>query len=282
MTGAGTPGGMADGVLDTTTLGDARGNTHGDAREVTDERLMAQMEPLRAAGYMVIDLTHRLLPSEEQYRLEVKERGHRTETTGDVQSEVFLWSHVGTHAEAARHFYRDGGDTSDLSLDHFIGPALRVDLRHKQTNEAITVDDFKRASEAAGGIREGDRVFMWQGREGLYRTPHSHDRPYVSEEAAEWLVLDRKIKVLGTDSSGFEVRGERASAYPLHTLFFRAGKEVPMIECMRNLGAIPQDRFFFIGMPLPVKDLDASPIRAVALVPSDGAAKGTLGELLGI
>jgi arylformamidase len=233
-------------------------------------------------NYTVIDLTHRLLPGEEQYKLEVAERGHRTTPTGDIQSDVAFWSHVGTHAEAARHFYAGGKDTSDFPLDHFIGPAVRVDLRHKQTNEAITLEDFQAAAERAGGIREGDRVFMWQGRDTLYRTPHSHDRPYVSEAAALWLIEDRKIKALGTDSSGFEVRGERGKDYPLHHLFFRPGREVPMIECMANLGAIPRDRFFFIGMPLPVKDLDACPIRAVALVPAGDGAVGTLDQLLGL
>jgi arylformamidase len=246
-------------------------------QEETAERLQAQAEPLRTPTYEVYDLTHRLRPSEEQYRLEVRERGQRTAPTGDIQSEVALWSHVGTHFEAARHFYRDGKDTSEFPLAHGLGPALRVDLRHKRTNEPITVDDFRRAAEGAGGIREGDRVFMWQGREHLYRTPHSHDRPYVSEAAAEWLIEDRKIAALGTDSSGFEVRGERAKDYPLHALFFRPGREVPMIECLRGLGALPRARFLFIGLPLPVQHLDASPIRAVALVPTDAALARLLG-----
>jgi|GEM_PF-1651352 len=246
-------------------------------QEETDERLQAESEPLRTPTYDVYDLTHRLRPADEQYKLEVKERGHRTKPTGDIQSEVFLWSHVGTHFEAAHHFYKDGIDTSDFSLDHGIGPAIRVDLRHKLTNEPITVEDFQKGAERAGGIRVADRVFMWQGREHLYRTKHSHDRPYVTEEAAEWLINDRKIKALGTDSSGFEVRGERATQHPLHHLFFLPGKEVPMIECMRGLGALPRDRFFFIGMPLPVKDLDASPIRAVALVPTNEALATLLG-----
>ena len=247
-------------------------------QEETAERLQAQAGPLRAAAYEVFDLTHRLRPSEEQYALEVSERGNRTTPTGDIQSDVSLWSHVGTHFEAARHFYREGKDTSDFPLEHGLGPAIRVDLRHKATNEPITVQDFETATAAAGGIRAGDRVFMWQGRDHLYRTPHSHDRPYVTEQAAAWLIEDRKIMALGTDSSGFEVRGERGKDFPLHTLFFRPGREVPMIECLRGLGDLPRDRFFFIGLPLPVKDLDASPIRAVALVPTDE----TLARLLGL
>ena len=262
----------------TATADPARAADVAHIFEETAERLQAQEQPLRAPGYVVVDLTHRLRPGEEQYKLEVQERGNRTRPTGDIQSEVYFWSHVGTHAEAARHFYKDGKDTSEFSLDHFIGPAVRVDLRHKRTNEPITLDDFQAAAERAGGIRTGDRVFMWQGRDHLYRTRHSHDRPYVSEAAADWLIHDRRINALGTDSSGFEVRGERASQHPLHHLFFRAGAEVPMIECLRNLGGIPRDRFFFIGMPLPVKDLDACPIRAVALVPTDE----TLARLLGL
>ena len=246
-------------------------------QEETAERLQAQDGPLRTPTYEVYDLTHRLRPFEEQYKLEVRERGQRETPTGDIQSEVALWSHVGTHFEAARHFYREGKDTSEFPLEHGLGPAIRVDLRHKRTNEPITADDFRRATEGAGGIREGDRVFMWQGREHLYRTRHSHDRPFVSVEAAEWLIGDRKITALGTDSSGFEVRGEGATRHPLHHLFFRPGREVPMIECMRGLGALPRDRFFFIGLPLPVKDLDASPIRAVALVPTDPALARLLG-----
>jgi kynurenine formamidase len=50
-----------------------------------------------------------------------------------------------------------------------------------------------------------------------------------------------------------------------------------MIECLRGLGALPRARFLFIGLPLPVKDLDASPIRAVALVPTDAALARLLG-----
>jgi arylformamidase len=75
--------------------------------------------------------------------------------------------------------------------------------------------------------------------------------------------LEKKIKLLGTDSSGFEVRGVKT--HPNHHLFFAPGNDVPVLECLCNLGEIPNDRFFFVGMPLPVKGMDASPIRAIAL-----------------
>jgi arylformamidase len=210
--------------------------------------------------FRIIDLTHVMLPGEEQYTVEVNQRGEpRTTPTGDIMSDVYLWSHSGTHVEVSLHFYSGGKDTSDFPPETFAGPAIRLDLRHKAVNEPITVADFQKA----GDIQVGDIVILWQGRAHQYRTPQSHDRPYVTAEAAEWLALDRKIKLLGTDSSGFEVRGVKN--HPNHHLFFKAGVDIPVVECLCNLEQIPNQRFFFMGLPLPVKGLDASPIRAIAL-----------------
>lgn len=212
-------------------------------------------------SYQIIDLTHTLLPGQEQYTVEIKPRGKpRTGDTGDIMHDVYMWSHSGTHVEVSLHFYANGKDTSQFTPETFVGPAVLLDFRHKQVNEAITVEDFKKA----GDVRVGDIVIMWQGRDGQYRTPDSHNRPYVTFEAAEWLIHDRKIRCLGGDSSGFEVRGR--NDHPNHHLFFKDGIDVPVIECLRNLGAIPTQRFFFSGAPIPCKGLDASPIRALALV----------------
>ena len=209
----------------------------------------------------IIDLTHVLLPGQEQYTVEIKQRGTpRTSPTGDIMHDVAMWSHSGTHVEVSLHFYSGGKDTSDFPPDTFVGPAIRLDFTKKQVNEPITIEDFQKA----GDIRVGDRVIMWQGREHQYRTKESHARPYVTHEAAQWLAHDRKIRLLGTDSSGFEVRG--TPGHPNHHLFFKAGVDIPVVECLRNLGAIPTPRFFFFGAPIPCKGLDASPIRALALV----------------
>jgi arylformamidase len=213
-------------------------------------------------SYQIIDLTHTLLPGEEQYTVEIRQRGTlRTAPTGDIMHDVHMWSHSGTHVEVSLHFYSGGKDTSEFPPETFVGPAIRLDFRNKGVNQAITIEDFRKA----GAIRERDIVIMWQGRDHQYRTRQSHDRPYVTEEAADWLAHDRKIKVLGTDSSGFEVRGG-TKPHPNHHLFFKAGVDIPVIECLTNLGKIPQQRFFFSGLPIPVKGLDASPIRAVAIV----------------
>lgn len=205
----------------------------------------------------VVDLTHVMQPNKEQYTLEVSRKGERMEREGDIMSTVYFWSHVGTHVEAPLHFLADGGDTASLKIEQLMGPAIVLDFRDKQVNEAITLEDIK----AAGNVEVGDRVILMTGRHTQYRTPQSHDRPYLTEEACRWLVEDRKINCLGTDSSGFEVRG--VSHHPNHRLLNNAG--IPVLECLNNLVELKKQRVFLIALPLPIAKLDAVPVRAVAI-----------------
>lgn len=207
----------------------------------------------------IVDLTHVLHPYKEQYTLEVSRRNERHGAEGDIMSTVYLWSHVGTHVEAPLHFLTDGGDTASIAIERLFGPAIVLDFRHKAVNEAISLAEM----QAAGDIETGDRVLIMTGRHTSYRTPASHDRPYLTEDAVRWLVEDRQINCLGTDSSGFEVRG--VSHHPNHRLLNKAG--IPVIECLTNLVELNAPRVFLIALPLPIVNLDATPIRAIAIVP---------------
>lgn len=207
----------------------------------------------------VVDLTHVMLPGQEQYTLEVSRRNERHGEEGDIMSTVYLWSHVGTHVEAPLHFLTGGGDTASIPIDRLMGPAIVLDFRQKQVNEPITSEELRNA----GNIEVGDRVLIMTGRQDQYRTPRSHDRPYLTEEAVRWLVDDRKIASLGTDSSGFEVRG--VDHHPNHRILNRAA--VPVLECLTNLVELRAQRIFLIALPLPVEGLDASPVRAIAIEP---------------
>lgn len=209
----------------------------------------------------IVDLTHVLHPYKEQYTLEVSRRNERHGAEGDIMCTLYMWSHVGTHVEAPLHFLTEGGDTASLKIEQLMGPAIVLDFRHKQVNEAITLADI----QAAGEVQVGDRVLTMTGRHTQYRTPQSHDRPYITEEAMRWLVEDRRINCLGTDSSGFEVRG--VSHHPNHRLLTHAG--VPVLECLANLVELRQQRVFLIALPWPVTNLDACPVRAIAIEPEE-------------
>lgn len=212
----------------------------------------------------IVDLTHVMLPGEEQYTLEIARRDDRQGPEGDIMSSVYMWSHVGTHVEAPLHFLTAGGDTASIPIERLLGPAIVLDFRHKQVNESIDRDELA----AAGDVEVGDRVLIMTGRDNQYRTPASHDRPYLTEDAVRWLVQDREIACLGTDSSGFEVRGG-ADSHPNHRILNNAG--IPVLECLRNLQELRCKRIYLIALPIPVLGLDASPVRAIAIEPEGRA-----------
>ncbi len=209
----------------------------------------------------IVDLTHRLTPGKEQYALDLGRHNDRQGERGDIMSTVYLWSHVGTHVEAPLHYLASGSDTAGIAVEKLMGPAIVLDFRSKKVNEAITLEEVK----AAGDIQVGDRVMTMTGRHVQYRTPQSHERPYLTEEAVRWLVEDRKISCLGTDSSGYEVRG--VSHHPDHLLI--TGADIPVLECLANLTELKTPRFFLIALPIPVVGLDACPVRAIGIVPKD-------------
>jgi arylformamidase len=213
----------------------------------------------------IVDLSQLIFSGREEYKLELQTYMvdellpgyHRPQEQWYVMTEVTLWSHVGTHIEAPLHYVEGGPDVADLTLERLIGSAVVVDFTHKRANEAITLDEM----QAAGDIRVGDMVLLKTGCDRLYRTPRAHDRPYLTTEAARWLAEDRRIALLGTDASGFEVRG--IETQPNHQILFEHG--IPIVEHLTNLDALSSDRVTLIVLPWKVRGLDSCPVRVVAI-----------------
>jgi arylformamidase len=212
-----------------------------------------------------VELSHVLVPGEEEYRLDVENRlveellpdykGMRPPTADYIMSEVSMWSHVGTHLEAPFHYFRDRDDVSRVSLDRVVGECALLHFTDRGPGEAITAADLE---ERGGDVREGDIVFV-RTDHGHYRTPRSHDRPYFTRDAIDWLV-ERGITCLGVDCSGIEERG--VPGQPNHVRLFESG--IPLIEHLAGLDRLASDRFFVVAVPWRVEGLEASPVSVIA------------------
>jgi len=218
-------------------------------------------------NHRTVELSHHLIPGEEEYRLEVKNRFvddllpeyDRPPEAWYVMSEVDMWSHVGTHMESPFHYLKDGQDCAEIPLTRVVGECVLLDFTDKEVEEPITVEDLE---ERGQSVREGDIVFIRTGLDHNYRTPRSHDRPFIPPDAITWLV-ERGIACLGVDCSGIEERG--LPSQPSHRTLFEHG--IPLIEHLAHLDGLTSDRFFVVAVPWRVCGLDASPVSVVAFEP---------------
>jgi kynurenine formamidase len=197
---------------------------------------------------------------------------------------VTMPTHMGTHVDAPIHY----GPTCDgytsrsvdeLPLDWFFAPAVKLDLRHKQAGEFITTEDLKDAVKASEyKLQAHDIVLIWTGIDKLWgKKEYFSNAPGMSREATKWLV-EQGIKVIGIDTYGFDrpfmsmlkdywSTGDSKYLWPAH--FYGREREYIQIERLVNLDLLPNKGFYISCFPLRIKGLDASWVRAVAIVELD-------------
>jgi arylformamidase len=223
-------------------------------------------------GYRVVELSFDLYPKEEEYHLDLEHRPvtellpfYADKVPPDewyVMSEVEFWSHVGTHIEAPLHHISEGVDCAGIPLSSVVGMAALVDFSDKPLFEGITLKEIR---ERGKHIHINDIVFIRTRLHKYYRTSRSHDRPYLTPEAVDWLVDEKKISCLGVDCSGIEKRDEPAQ--PNHKKLL--GNGIPIIEHLAYLDRLTSNRFFIVAVPWRVHGLDASPVSVIAFEPSN-------------
>jgi len=214
----------------------------------------------------IVDLSHRLLPGREEYHLELVT--HRTDELYPqfpvdpdvwyIVQDIRMSSHCGTHIEFPYHHSRNGMDAGNFPLERLIGDCVLLDFTHKKPGDAVTLDEL--AGHGAR-IREGDMLLFNFNCARFYRTRRSHDRPFLTTEAIRWLVVEKKINLIGSDASGIEVKG--VPNQPNHQFLMDHG--IPIIEFAANLDRIHRDRFTLFVLALRIEGLDSCPVRLIAV-----------------
>ena len=133
------------------------------------------------------------------------------------------------------------------------GASARPRTVHRQAEAdgGVTLEQVQAAAERAGGVRKGDIVFGMMG-----------PTRYFSTAGLQWLV-DQGIKLMGVDSEGVELAHDNTHANVNHLLLFRQG--IPLIENLTNLDQVSQPRVQVYALVVPVRRLDAFPLRVIAV-----------------
>jgi arylformamidase len=114
---------------------------------------------------------------------------------------------------------------------------------------------------AAADVR-GRAVLVETGWDRHWRTDaYFSGHPYLTGRVAEWLVASGAVLV-GIDSYNIDSTdtGER----PVHSVLL--ANDVPIVEHMRDLAALPERGARFFAVPVKVKSFGTFPVRAFAIV----------------
>ena len=86
--------------------------------------------------------------------------------------------------------------------------------------------------------------------------------PGLSEEAAEWLVQQRRIKAVGIDTASID-RGQ-STDFRAHRVLGAA--QVPVFENVTNLNRVPVKGFQVIALPMKIEGGSGGPLRTIAVI----------------
>lgn len=260
--------GVAAGQID--ELG-AQGRQAGDGVDLAEARL--------------VDLSHSFnsrtiyWPTAQRFKLTEVADGE-TEGGWHYSANNFEGAeHGGTHLDAPIHFSAGGNTADEVPLRKVVGPAVRVDVRAKANADPdylITVADIA-AFEAANGriaqntivlLRTGwssrwpdARRYLGTARRGQAAVPMLHF-PGLSEEAAEWLVEQRRIRAVGIDTASID-RGQ-STDFRAHRVL--AAAQVPVFENVTNLHRVPAEGFHVIALPMKIDGGSGGPLRTIAVL----------------
>lgn len=197
--------------------------------------------------------------------------------------EVTLPSHMGTHIDAPFHYGPDksgnlGCTVDQLDINWFYKPGVVLDLTHKLPGEYISKQDIQDALVKTGHLLKPlDIVLIRTDCDKLWgKSEYFSKACGMGREGTEWLI-SQGIQVIGIDTYGFDrpfpvmlrefwKTGDKSHLWPAHFV----GRDMPyvQIERLANLDKLPPTGFKVICLPLRIKGLDASWVRAVAIIDS--------------
>jgi kynurenine formamidase len=211
-----------------------------------------------------IDLT---LPIDGKFRFKVDfKKDHTFEKDGAQASSFTVSAHAFTHLDAPLHMVPNGKSIDSFPVDYFIGDAALLDIP-KGKSEPITAVDMEKAGKHA---KDGDIVLIRTGwLEKMWGKEEFTDSPYLTEDAAKWLVK-LKARIAGYDFvedymvREYSRKGHlRAEELVVHQILLPNG--VLNLEYVNNLSKISKPKVKIIALPLALKDCDGSPTRVVAI-----------------
>ena len=167
---------------------------------------------------------------------------------------VNLCTNTGTYLDVPVHRYADGHDLTGLALERVAAvPAVCLDRRGESAIDLTPAD--------VEGLA-GHAVLLYTGHAKKWGSDaYFVDHPYVTE-ASTVVMRDADVACVGIDT--LNIDSTRGGGRPVHSVLLRA--EIPIIEHLTNLEALPATGFTFTAVPPKIEGAGTFTVRAFATV----------------
>lgn len=230
----------------------------------------------------VIDLAPLLVPNMVKWPthpdLAIIDDARSHDEHGYFLQTLIIPEHVGCHVDAPAHAHKP---LMHKTIDRFpadctMGPAKKVDVSdlNLQPGDLLTLAQYEAAAKKAGiVIGKGDIAlvqFGWDrnlpgGSAGRDHDWWGRNNPGMDEDLCRFF-SERGVKAVGTDTVSADL-GQKDNVMVSdfgHRLYFLP-KDILIIEGLLNLGRAPAE-FYFIALPLKIRNGSGSPLRPVGIV----------------
>ena len=162
-----------------------------------------------------------------------------------------MGTHTGSHLDVPSHIIPGSKTLDDFPISTFTGTAMKV------TEKSFL--GLNKIIENIDGILYDTGWYQYYEDPSTYYGPQ---RPVIPEHLLE-IILRLKIKFFGCDMPSVDVSGSKHK--PVHHTLL--GSDIIVYESLTNFDQLPVlIPFQFYGFPLPFKNLDGSPVRAIGVI----------------
>lgn len=209
----------------------------------------------------IIDLTQTISPTMPVFP-GTAQPTLRTATTianeGFRETELCLYSHVGTHMDAPAHILPGKHTLDSLPAEQFVGNALVIDCR--QVHGSITMELLAPVRQLAD---QAAFLLFYTGWDVYWHLPRYFEGfPVLAPEVARYAAQSGK-KGVGMDA--ISVEPVDAAGLPIHHMLLGTNRMV-IIENLKNLDQLGAGLVSFMALPLKFENADGAPVRAVGLI----------------
>lgn len=175
---------------------------------------------------------------------------------------IEMVANTGTYVDSPFHRYADGRDLAALDLARLADVEAVVIRCRPQPGQEADQRAISVAAIADLGVDLRDKAVLfdtgWDRHFG--REAYFSGHPFLTAEAARYLVAARPA-IVGIDSLNIDDTSD--GTRPAHT--FLLGADIPIVEHLTRLDALPDRAARFFAVPVKVRAFGTFPVRAFAL-----------------